>query len=64
MFLFFRYQTAKHPDEKKSNLYLNQLHTQPEILGSIIKVEMYGRQHALVCHSQREFLQNIYTHGK
>ena len=50
-FLFCQYQTAKHPTEKKPNIYLNQLHTQPEILGSIIKGEMYGRQLALVHHS-------------
>ena len=63
-FLFFQYQTAKHPAEKKPNIYLNQLHTQPNILGSILKVDIYGRQHAMVHRSRREFLQGIYTHGR
>ena len=50
--------------QNKPNIYLNQLHTQPEILGSILKWEMYGRRHALVHHSLREVLQFIYTHGR
>ena len=62
LFLFCQYQTAKNPTEKKLNIYLNKLHTQPKILGSIRKGEMYGRKHALVHHSQIDFLQGIYTH--
>ena len=61
---FCQYKTAKHPAEKKPNLYLNQLHTQPKIFGSVLKGEIYGRRHALVHHSRREFLQGIYTHGR
>ena len=37
LFLFFQYQTAKHLAEKKPNISLNQLHTQPKILASILK---------------------------
>ena len=64
MFLFCQYQTAKYPAEKKPKLYLNQLHTHTDILGSILKGDMYGRQHALVHHSGREFVQGIYMHGR
>ena len=42
-FLFCQYQSAKHPAENKPNIYLNQLHTHPKILGSNLKGEMYER---------------------
>ena len=63
-FLFCQYQTGNHPSENKPNIYLNQLHTQPKILGSILKGEMYGQRHALVHHNQREFFQVIYMQGR
>ena len=63
-YLFFQYQIAKHPAEKKPNIYLNQLHTHLDILGFILKGEIYGQRHDLVHHYRKEILQGIYTHRR